>query len=100
MKGVTSARRTATFTAMTAIVDGEVEKTFIGQVRGQIIWHPRVECQKDMPYSAIFQPDGSNKTWAEMTVEEENAKSHRGQAFRQVREFLISQIVLIPSELI
>ena len=43
-----------------------------------------------MPYSPIFVPDGDTKTWAEMTTEEENAISHRGRAFKQAREFLLS----------
>ncbi|MDP2695855.1 MAG: non-canonical purine NTP pyrophosphatase [bacterium] len=35
----------------------------------------------------IFRPDGYDKSLAEMTLEEENAISHRAKAFRQLRTF-------------
>ena len=62
--------------------------TFVGEVRGRILEAPRVPCQPKMPYSAIFVPDGQPKVWAEMSTDEENAISHRGQAFRKVRAFI------------
>ena len=64
------------------------EYFFSGRAFGKILEHPRVQPQKKMPYSPIFQPEGSDKTWAEMAIEEENEISHRGKAFSQVRQFL------------
>lgn len=81
--------RSATFETVVAIVtpDGN-EHFFSGKIRGHILEVPRTPPQPRMPYSPIFVPVGSNKVWAEMTVEEENEISHRGKAFRQAREFL------------
>lgn len=61
---------------------------FSGRVAGKLLTAPACEPQLQMPYSPLFQPDGSDKVWAQMSVEEENAISHRGIVFRQVREYL------------
>jgi len=81
--------RSATFKTVVAIVTPEGRQHFFtGEVRGKILRAPRVKPQPKMPYSSIFMPDGTDKVWAEMTVEEENKISHRGKAFQQVRQFL------------
>jgi XTP/dITP diphosphohydrolase len=81
--------RTATFrTVAVAVSPQGKEHAFLGEVRGVLLPGPRCAPQPKMPYSAIFMPDGQPKVWAEMTVEEENAISHRGRAFSQLREFL------------
>lgn len=81
--------RVATFRTMASVISPVgVEVIFRGHVSGIILLEPRVPCQPEMPYSAIFKPDGSEKVWAEMSLSEENAISHRGKAFRQVREHL------------
>lgn len=81
--------RSARFETVVAMVSPEGEEYFFsGQVPGVILEAPRTPPQPKMPYSPIFVPDGLNKVWAEMTVEEENLVSHRGKAFRQAREFL------------
>lgn len=89
LEGVPSSERTATFTTCAVIVSPDGEKrVFTGSVCGKILNEPRTQCQPNMPYSAIFVPDGQDKVWAEMSVDEENAISHRGLAFRHVRDFL------------
>jgi XTP/dITP diphosphohydrolase len=61
---------------------------FAATCPGTILEERQCEAQPRMPYSAIFKPDVSDKVWAQMTTEEENAVSHRGLAFRTVRDFL------------
>ncbi len=39
-------------------------------------------------YDAVFQPDGSEKTFAQMNLDEKSALSHRGMAFRDLLYFL------------
>lgn len=87
LKGVRDRR--ATFETVVALLtpSGEL-RYFRGRVEGNILDTPRVPNQPKMPYSSIFVPKGSNKVWAEMTTHEENKISHRGEAFRKVREFL------------
>ncbi len=81
--------RSAYFETAVALISPKREEyLFDGRVQGKLIEYPRVQPQKNMPYSPLFQPDVSNKTWAEMTIEEENKISHRGKAFLQVRQFL------------
>lgn len=85
--------RLATFTTVVVIVSPEGESWFFeGSVRGRLLDALRTQYHPRMPYSAIFVPDGSDKAWSEMTIDEENALSHRGKAFRQAREFLEKQI--------
>ncbi|MDB5254654.1 MAG: rdgB, partial [Candidatus Nomurabacteria bacterium] len=66
--------------------------SFSGEVDGTLAEKPKMKPQPKMPYSPLFSPEGTDKVWAEMTVEEENAISHRGKAFRQVVAFLKEQL--------
>lgn len=91
LEGVTD--RSATFRTVVALVSPNGEQSiFSGEVQGQLLGTPRVKPQPKMPYSPLFTPDGSDKVWAEMTVEEENAISHRGKAFRLVKEYLLERL--------
>ncbi len=91
LKGVTD--RSATFSTVAALISPDGAQTiFIGKVRGVLLDAPRTKPQPKMPYSPIFVPEGSQKVWAEMTVDEENTVSHRGKAFRLVREYLLEQL--------
>lgn len=81
--------RRATFKTVVAIVAPDGTHTlFWGEAQGALLDSPRSKAQPGMPYSLMFVPDGSDKVWAEMTVDEENNISHRGKAFKQAREFL------------
>src|SRR3989338_2967787 len=89
LRDVPEGKRGAMFRTVAALVSPEgVEHIFEGVVSGIILQEPRTKCLPDMPYSAIFVPDGRKTTWAEMTHEERNQKTHRGEAFRKVCEFL------------
>jgi XTP/dITP diphosphohydrolase len=65
---------------------------FEGTASGTLIEDPRGNFVPSLPYSQLFVVDGPNKTWAEMSIDEENVESHRGKAFAQVKEFLLSQL--------
>lgn len=88
-EGITD--RSATFRTVVTLIapDGE-KQIFAGEVSGSLREAPRVPPQPKMPYSALFVPKGQTLSWAEMTVEQENAVSHRGKAFRLVRDYLES----------
>tara|TARA_B100000508_G_scaffold104314_2_gene82650 strand:- start:1007 stop:1603 length:597 start_codon:yes stop_codon:yes gene_type:complete len=93
LDGIPFEKRTATFRTLAAVIDPDGNRyTFVGELPGNILEAPAKECQPHMPYSAIFMPDGHDKTWAEMSITEENAISHRGKAFGAAREFLVTQI--------
>ena len=94
LEGVTD--RSAVFETVVVLLSPKGEKyTFSGKVNGRLLESPRTESQPKMPYSSLFVPEGTNKVWAEMTVDEENAISHRGKAFRQVVEFLEKNNLLV-----
>ncbi len=58
---------------------------FEGEETGTIVAPRGIE---EFGFDCIFQPDGYTKTFGEMTEEEKSAISHRGQAFRKLKEFL------------
>ncbi len=49
-----------------------------GRVDGNIVWPPRGD--HGHGYDPVFMPEGESRTYAEMTMEEKNAFSHRGRA--------------------
>jgi len=80
-------RRSARFHCAVAIArPGEVLAEIEETVEGRIIRAPRG--RQGFGYDPIFQPDGFDRTQAEMSMEEKNAISHRGKAFRKAAEFL------------
>jgi XTP/dITP diphosphohydrolase len=80
--------RTATFKTVAVAMSPEGKQyNFLGVAKGALLTAPRCAPQLKMPYSALFVPDGQPKVWAEMSTEEENAISHRGKAFFQLRRF-------------
>jgi non-canonical purine NTP pyrophosphatase (RdgB/HAM1 family) len=62
--------------------DGSEGKIFLGECTGEILVQPRGD--QHFGWDAWFQPRGSQKTFAEMTPEEKDQISHRGNAYRQL----------------
>lgn len=81
--------RRADFRTVIAFVrTGHEPQYFEGRVDGQIIKTRRGNA--GFGYDPIFQPDGKDKTFAEMTGEEKNALSHRGRAVQKFVDYLTS----------
>lgn len=59
---------------------------FEGRIEGQLIWPPRGE--KGFGYDPMFVPEGYNKTFAELNMDEKRAISHRSRAFDAFTQFL------------
>ncbi len=72
-------------TVISLQLNGE-EHFFEGIVKGEIANERKGE--KGFGYDPIFVPDGFDKSFAEMSIEEKNAISHRGQAVRKLISFL------------
>ena len=91
LAAVPDADRTARFVCCAAVVfpDGR-EHVEIGVVEGRI----GRECRGDkgFGYDPLFIPDGYDRYFAELEPEEKHAISHRGRAFRKLRDFLESQV--------
>lgn len=75
-------------TALLLFVDG-VALCATGRVDGALIDEERGA--GGFGYDPMFIPDGHDRTLAEMTPDEKNALSHRGRAFRRLRELLSRQ---------
>lgn len=61
--------------------DGHTE-TFIGDVRGELVWPPRGE--RGFGYDPIFVPAGETETFGEMDPLRKHAMSHRANAFSRL----------------
>ena len=85
MKNVSD--RTAQFrTVIVLLFDGAMHE-FEGVCRGEITTEEHSN-REGFGYDPIFQPEGYNETFAEMSMEAKNLISHRGKAVRALVEFL------------
>lgn len=78
--------RRAQFKTVIALNLEEHQFLFLGVCKGTILKEKRGT--DGFGYDSIFQPDGYNKTFAEMSLEEKAAISHRGIALRDLIEYL------------
>ncbi|MGM9507875.1 RdgB/HAM1 family non-canonical purine NTP pyrophosphatase [Larkinella sp. GY13] len=78
-------RRARFRTVITLVIDGQYQ-SFEGVAEGQILTEPRGT--GGFGYDPIFQPDGHDRTFAEMNMEEKGDISHRGKAFAKLVAFL------------
>jgi XTP/dITP diphosphohydrolase len=84
------ANRKAVFQSAIAYCDSDAEApvVFEGEAAGKITNKERVGNGKSgFGFDPIFQPSGSAKTFAEMTLEEKNGFSHRAKAVRKFAEW-------------
>lgn len=89
--------RRARFVCVIAIAaNGEVIETFEGEVTGTILDAPRGE--NGFGYDPIFQPDGFDKSFAELTQEEKNRISHRANAYAKALEFVEDEMSILDDE--
>jgi XTP/dITP diphosphohydrolase len=78
--------RKACFRTVISLIWKGEEHFFDGTVQGTIR-HER-SGSKGFGYDPIFQPDGYGITFAEMSMEQKNAISHRARAVEKMVEFL------------
>ncbi len=82
--------RTAQFRTVISLIWGDKEYFFEGICKGNIIEKERGA--EGFGYDPIFIPEGSTKTFAEMSMEEKNQFSHRKKAISHLIQFLITLI--------
>jgi XTP/dITP diphosphohydrolase len=78
--------RKAQFRCVIALVEEGRIQFFEGIVKGEILKVRRGS--SGFGYDPVFLSNGSKKTLAEMTLEEKNKISHRGQAVRKLVHYL------------
>lgn len=81
-------RRARFRTVISLIIDG-IEKRFEGVCNGKITTAPRGN--NGFGYDPVFVPDGADKTFAEMTLEEKKDFSHRSKAVQKLVLYLSHQ---------
>lgn len=75
--------RSAAFVCVLALVfPGGNTKTFEGRVEGEIVWPPRGS--GGFGYDPIFQPEGEDRVFAEMSGAEKADMSHRARALAKL----------------
>jgi XTP/dITP diphosphohydrolase len=82
--------RGAVFRCVVAVVfpDGR-ERVFEGRCPGRII--PAWRGTEGFGYDPVFQPKGSAKTFAEMSLAQKNKISHRFRAFQKAARFVAAE---------
>lgn len=80
--------KTARFRTVICLIWNDEQHLFEGICEGTIIQHQRGE--KGFGYDPVFIPSGSDKTFAEMSMDEKNVFSHRRKATDKLIGFLKS----------
>ncbi len=83
------ANRKARFISVITLVLLGVEHQFVGVMEGEIVETPRGA--GGFGYDPVFQPNGYNHTFAEMSPDEKNQISHRARAVEQLVNYLKEQ---------
>lgn len=78
--------RKARFRTVIAFVNGDEQHLFEGIVNGRI--SEQLKGENGFGYDPVFVPDGGEQTFAEMSLTDKNAISHRGRAFRAFAAFM------------
>ena len=88
LEGVEDSLRTARFVcAMACAMPGEEPFTIRGTIEGYIAKEPKGD--NGFGYDPIFYVPEFDKTMAELTMEEKNKISHRGQALRKMKQQIL-----------
>lgn len=84
--------RSAQFKTAIVLITENLEKEFIGICKGEITKMKRGDF--GFGYDPVFQPHGSDRTFAEMTMDEKAKIGHRGIAMRKLIKFLSENLEL------
>jgi XTP/dITP diphosphohydrolase len=98
LRGKSGEERKARFVSVVAFFDPEenVTEIFRGTVEGEIFEKPRGD--NGFGYDPIFYYPALGKTFAELTSEEKNAVSHRGNSFRKFTDYVRRSVHLRASD--
>lgn len=78
--------RTGKFRTIISLIVNKVEYRFEGVCEGSITYEPKGV--NGFGYDPVFIPEGSLKTFAEMSIEEKNKFSHRKKAVAKMVSFI------------
>jgi XTP/dITP diphosphohydrolase len=89
LRDIPQEKRGAQFVCCIALASGKDIRTFTGYVKGRIGTEPRGA--SGFGYDPLFYPEGSNRTFAEMSDKEKNMISHRANALRELQKYLLDK---------
>lgn len=89
LKDVPDEKRGARFACCIAIVSQAEVRTFMGFIEGTI--GRELKGHNGFGYDPLFYPEGSDRTFAEMSDREKNAISHRAMALRELQKYLLEK---------
>jgi len=81
-----ASQRKAHFKTVIALKTEDELHCFEGKCHGHIL--KKAKGSGGFGYDPVFQPDGFDKTFAELSPDEKNSVSHRGRAMHKFLEFL------------
>lgn len=81
--------RTALAQCCVGYWNGDEAYLFLGECRGEILVEPRGE--RIFGWDAWFVPEGSDKTFAELSPQQKDAVSHRGRAYQLLKDHLAEE---------
>lgn len=84
LTGVALEQRTAQFVAALALYDGQDLIVESGECIGRIGLELACPIKPGIPFSSVFYPEGYNQVASQLSTEEKNKISHRGQALRKI----------------
>ncbi len=87
LKGIPTSQRAAYFVCVITVILKNGKKLVArGECHGHILEEPIGD--GGFGYDPIFQPDGMNKSFAQLTSQEKNEISHRGKALEKLAQLL------------
>ena len=81
--------RRASFITVVALIQGEEEKIFEGEVKGRIL--EEKQGSDGFGYDPLFVPDGYEESFAQLGEETKNHISHRARAMQKMKEYLLGK---------
>jgi XTP/dITP diphosphohydrolase len=92
LAGLDDTARTARFVCVAAVVGVEKDSWIVrGEAEGRIV--PRERGGGGFGYDPVFLDPISGRTFAELSLREKEERSHRGHAFRMVRDRLAGSLL-------
>ncbi len=89
LEDVPEDKRDAQFVCCIALASRDEIKTFMGYVKGRI--STELKGMSGFGYDPLFYPEGSDRTFAEMSDTEKNAISHRSNALQKLQKYLLDK---------
>ena len=86
LEGVPFEKRKATFRCTIAVSEGNKERVVEGVCKGIIL--TEMVGSNGFGYDSLFEPEGSGRSFAQMSLKEKEKLSHRGKALRKAKEIL------------